>query len=171
MWTTIFRRGALEADFQSGNDYFSPFGVFGLRLIVSHVSVMKGGIARSWILACTIFFGIAAASPVQGDNAGKDTGSMPARPGSAAGAQPGQGNDTAGQKATAPEDGSSSPSQGAPDQTGSSSASRESGTCRQPIPDQEGFFRKVIGLLFAPDSCGPNRDVDTNISAGGAGGG
>lgn len=171
MWTKIFRQGGPEADFCSpAMTIFSSFGVFGLRLIVSHVSVMKSGIARSLILACTIFFGIAAVSPAQADKAGKDTGSMQ-RPGSAAGAQPGQGNDRAGQKATASEDNSSSPSQGAPDQTDSSSAGRESGSCGQSMPEPEGFFRKVIRLLFAPNSCGPDRDVDTNISAGGAGGG
>ncbi|SOD40658.1 hypothetical protein [Nitrosovibrio sp. Nv4] len=168
----ISQQGAREAEFHSpAMTGFLPSGVCGLPLIVSYVSIMKSGIVRSLILACAIFFGTSVAPPAQADATGKNTGSMPACPDSTAEAQPLQGSDTTGQKATASEDDSPSPNKGAPDQTGSSSADREPGSCGQSMPDQGGFFRKIIRMLSAPDSCGPNRDVDTNISAGGAGGG
>lgn len=50
------------------------------------------------------------------------------------------------------------------------SAGKRSGWCPQSIADQEDFLCKVIRVLTGPDSSGPNRDVDENISAGGAGG-
>jgi|SRR5690348_17813699 len=43
--------------------------------------------------------------------------------------------------------------------------------CGPPVTENESFFDKVTRLLFSRDWCGPDPDVDTNISAGGAAGG
>jgi hypothetical protein len=43
--------------------------------------------------------------------------------------------------------------------------------CAPPIPENEGLLHKIIRILSGPDWCGPDPDVDTNISAGGAAGG
>jgi hypothetical protein len=40
-----------------------------------------------------------------------------------------------------------------------------------PPPENERLLDKVIRILSGPDRCGPDPDVDTNISAGGAAGG
>lgn len=45
------------------------------------------------------------------------------------------------------------------------------GSCKYATPEQEDFFCKMVRILYGPDTPrGPNRDVDENISAGGAGG-
>ncbi|WON72512.1 hypothetical protein [Nitrosospira sp. Is2] len=44
------------------------------------------------------------------------------------------------------------------------------GSCRHSAPDQEDFFCTLGRILFGSTPSGPNRDVDENISAGGAGG-
>ncbi len=55
--------------------------------------------------------------------------------------------------------------------TGWSPPSNSFGWCRHWSPDQEDFLCKVGRILFGSDKpLGPNRDVDENISAGGAGG-
>lgn len=43
--------------------------------------------------------------------------------------------------------------------------------CRPVIPANESLPDKLIRIFFGPDWCGPDPDVDTNISAGGAAGG
>ena len=48
--------------------------------------------------------------------------------------------------------------------------SRSYGSCRHSAPDQEDFLCKLGRILFESPRSGPNRDVDENISAGGAGG-
>lgn len=45
-----------------------------------------------------------------------------------------------------------------------------SGSCRYATPEQESFFCKIKRIFYERDSSGPNRDMDSNISAGGAGG-
>jgi len=70
--------------------------------------------------------------------------------------------------------GSSSASD-ASDQAGSSpgwSAPREDyGSCRHSAADEEDFVCKLARIFWGPDRPrGPNRDMDENISAGGAGG-
>ena len=49
-------------------------------------------------------------------------------------------------------------------------AGQGTGSCRHSHPDQEDFLCKLIRIFYGPDSSGPNRDMDNNISAGGAGG-
>lgn len=45
------------------------------------------------------------------------------------------------------------------------------GSCKYATPEDEDFFCKMVRILYGPDTPrGPNRDVDDNISAGGAGG-
>lgn len=44
------------------------------------------------------------------------------------------------------------------------------GSCRHSAPDQEDFLCMVQRFLFGSTPSGPNRDMDENVSAGGAGG-
>ena len=44
------------------------------------------------------------------------------------------------------------------------------GSCRHSAPDQEDFLCTLGRILFGSTPSGPNRDMDENISAGGAGG-
>ena len=45
-------------------------------------------------------------------------------------------------------------------------------SCEEVAPMKEGFLKRLLRILSGPDTPrGPNTDVDTNISAGGAGGG
>lgn len=45
------------------------------------------------------------------------------------------------------------------------------GSCKYATPEQEDFLCKMVRILYGPDTPrGPNRDMDDNISAGGAGG-
>ena len=58
----------------------------------------------------------------------------------------------------------------APGQPGWSSAQQPE-SCRYTTPDQETFLCKIIRIFYGPDTTSrPNRDMDHNISAGGAGG-
>jgi hypothetical protein len=46
-----------------------------------------------------------------------------------------------------------------------------SGSCKYASPEQEDFLCKMVRILYGPDTPrGPNRNMDENISAGGAGG-
>ena len=46
-----------------------------------------------------------------------------------------------------------------------------SGSCKYASPEQEDFLCKMVRILYGPDTPrGPNRDMDENVSAGGAGG-
>lgn len=46
-----------------------------------------------------------------------------------------------------------------------------SGSCKYASPEQEDFLCKMVRILYGPDTPrGPNREMDENISAGGAGG-
>jgi hypothetical protein len=87
---------------------------------------------------------------------------------------------SAGEKAVAPEQtGSQNPSpasgQATPDQATPSPGWTYAGqgyrSCAPPIPENERLLDKIIRILAGPDRCGPDPDVDTNISAGGAAGG
>jgi hypothetical protein len=67
----------------------------------------------------------------------------------------------------------SAPAENAPDQ-----ASATSETCGEradtswDTPPKESLFKKILRVLYGPNTPpGPNTDVDTNISAGGAAGG
>ncbi len=77
------------------------------------------------------------------------------------------------QDVSPPGSGNSTPMEKAPDQ-----ASATSETCEEQAatswttPPKESLFRKILRVLYGPNTPpGPNTDVDTNISAGGAAGG
>lgn len=116
-------------------------------------SILENPAARSVIFASFMIFGMVNVSDAQ-------TGSTAEQP-------------STGWGDTLPGNGSPSPRQGAPDQVGSSgwSSAEQSGSCRYMTPDQETFLCKLIRIFYGPDTPpGPNRDIDNNISAGGAGG-
>lgn len=100
-----------------------------------------------------------------------------AQGGGAAGQPPPVQEDAAsGQGSSLPKNDSTTPGQGTLDQSGSPSVSlpsdQEAGLGEYPPPEPKSLFQKIITIFFGRDSPpGPNRDVDTNISAGGAGGG
>ena len=54
--------------------------------------------------------------------------------------------------------------------SGWSPPSRGYASCRHSAPDQEDFLCTLGRILFGSTPSGPNRDMDENISAGGAGG-
>jgi hypothetical protein len=65
-----------------------------------------------------------------------------------------------------------SPSPIAPSPTAASAEQKISGPCQVSSHEDESLLRKLIRMFCRPGaSQGPNPDVDTNISAGGAGGG
>jgi hypothetical protein len=86
------------------------------------------------------------------------------------------GDAATGQKDLPPERAGAASAPGTPDQSNSSSSwssveqAPGSGSCRYATPEQESFFCKMRRIFYGRDSSGPNRDVDSNISAGGAGG-
>jgi hypothetical protein len=52
-----------------------------------------------------------------------------------------------------------------------STPERDPGSCAYSTPEDETFLCKMIRIFYGPDTPrGPNRDVEENISAGGAGG-
>jgi hypothetical protein len=60
---------------------------------------------------------------------------------------------------------------GQADSSGWSSSKQESGGCRDSITGKEDFLCKLGRILWGPDRPqGPNRDMDDNVTAGGAGG-
>jgi hypothetical protein len=48
---------------------------------------------------------------------------------------------------------------------------KSTGLCREDAEHQESLLGRILCFFLAPAPSGPNLDVDTNISAGGAGGG
>ncbi|ODT78680.1 MAG: hypothetical protein ABS69_07700 [Nitrosomonadales bacterium SCN 54-20] len=48
---------------------------------------------------------------------------------------------------------------------------KSTGLCREDAERQEGLLHRILCFFLAPSPSRPNPDVDTNISAGGAGGG
>ncbi|HEX8873037.1 MAG TPA: hypothetical protein VF780_00300 [Nitrosospira sp.] len=108
--------------------------------------------AARFLLAGAISLCAACVSQPQTGVSGWDSG--PARSGPAAETAPAQ--TLPGQAETA---------------SGQSSAPLGRRWCGPPIPPHEDFLDKIVRILFMPDWCGPDADVDTNISAGGAAGG
>ena len=53
----------------------------------------------------------------------------------------------------------------------SATSERDPGSCAYSTPEDETFLCKMIRIFYGPDMPrGPNRDVEENLSAGGAGG-
>ena len=88
-----------------------------------------------------------------------------------------QENDTADQRTLPPEQGGPAAGPGATGHAASppvhaSISQKSSGVCQPHTGEEESLWRRVIRWFCGPGSPhGPDRDVDTNISAGGAGGG
>jgi hypothetical protein len=82
---------------------------------------------------------------------------------------------TSSQELPKPENSVPPAEQPLPDQAAASVGGQYPGQARRwcgpPIPENEGLLHKIIRILSGPDWCGPDPDVDTNISAGGAAGG
>lgn len=130
-----------------------------------HTSTLKSSAIRSVILASII---LGAASVADAQTPAGEQGGAPISGQSWGDAAKDQGN-------APPPHRNSASAQDTPDQANSSSgwssAERKSGSCRYSTPDQESFLCKLIRIFYGPDTPrGPNRDMDENISAGGAGG-
>jgi len=124
-------------------------------------------------LGAIMFLFTACASYSPGSPSGWGNPTSPAGTGTVAGTAGQKPGTPAGEspqpQGTAPTLGQTPPEQAAP--SGWSSAGQERQPCPLPIPENEGFLHKVVRILSGPDRCGPDLDVDTNISAGGAAGG
>lgn len=140
---------------------------------MKHTSILSNASVRFVALAGIMIFGVMNASHAQ-------TGAM-AQFGAPASAQGGSivaqlssrwGDAATGQRDSPPESGNAVPAQGTPDQASSPSVEQVpvSSSCRYATSEQESFFCKMRRIFYGRDTSGPNRDVDQNISAGGAGG-
>ncbi len=63
------------------------------------------------------------------------------------------------------------PSEKTPTDSSLSSQGDRRRSCVPVIPASENLLERFVRIFFGPDWCGPDPDVDTNISAGGAAGG
>jgi hypothetical protein len=63
------------------------------------------------------------------------------------------------------------PSEKTPADSAWSSQGDRRRSCVPVIPASENLLERFVRIFFGPDWCGPDPDVDTNISAGGAAGG
>jgi hypothetical protein len=72
-----------------------------------------------------------------------------------------------------PGSGNSTPTQNPPDQASATSETcEEQAAASWAAPPKESLFKRILRVLYGPNTPpGPNTDVDTNISAGGAAGG
>jgi hypothetical protein len=149
---------------------------------MKHTFILKNPAIRSLIFAGTLTFGAVGLSHAETGMTGQAGVHLLAQAASGA-EQPPSGwkdpatgqaavpeNNTAGAAQTAP-----APAPAAPNQTDSSSgwssAGQTSGSCQHATPEQESFLCKVVRILYRAETPrGPNRDMDENISAGGAGG-
>ena len=87
-----------------------------------------------------------------------------------------QGNGTADQRSLHPEQGGPAAGPGVPGHASppadTSTSQKAAGMCQPYTGGEESLLRRVIRWFCGPGSPqGPDRDADTNISAGGAGGG
>lgn len=77
------------------------------------------------------------------------------------------------QDVSPPGSGNSTPVENAPDQANAASKTcEEQAATSWATPPKESLLNKILRVLYGPNTPpGPNTDVDTNISAGGAAGG
>ncbi|SCY35380.1 hypothetical protein SAMN05216420_10533 [Nitrosospira sp. Nl5] len=139
---------------------------------MKHTDILPRALARSVVLAGILIFAAAGVSHAQSDKVGKDSASTPETPGPKA-AQSGRENSPGEQKNTpAKKDGDAPDQLGADVSPNEDCEEQEADACEQPAPEQKSFLRRIMKLFYGPDRPpGPDPDVDTNISAGGAGGG
>lgn len=182
MWTVIFRRAAREASFWRSGVRIVSVPLFhwtnDREIIMKHNSILKNSAIRSVVLlAGIVMYTVANVSHAQTGATGHDIAPVPGQDGSVTGQpSPRQQGTTPSAGGSPPKNGNAASGQGTSDQTDASpvppSAKQESGPGGHSTPKQESFLRKIIRIFSGPDSSsGPNRDVDTNISAGGAAGG
>lgn len=144
---------------------------------MKHNSILKNSAIRPAVLAGIMMYALASVSHAQTGATGHDIAPIPEQDGPAAGqSSPGQQGATSDRGDSPSKNDNAASGQGTSDQTDDSPvpspAKQESGLDGHAPPQQESFLRKIVRILFGRDSSsGPNRDVDTNISAGGAGGG
>lgn len=151
---------------------------------MKHSFILKNPAARSLIIAVILILGtvgISHAQTTQTDMAAQGGAHLLAQAGSSAG-QPASGwKDPVTGQATTPEGNTAAPAQAAPAQAASSQTDSSSGwsaagqqtsdSCQHATPEQESFLCKVVRILYRAESPrGPNRDMDENVSVGGAGG-
>lgn len=136
---------------------------------------LKHATARAIYLCATLFLCAACVSQSPGGTSEWGSVTMPGRASSVTETPPGQKAVTTGQEVSPSENRGSASGQAAADQPGSSTGWATAGqtrrSCAPPIPENEGLLHKIVRILSGPDWCGPDPDVDTNISAGGAAGG
>src|SRR5688500_9021612 len=136
---------------------------------MKHSYILKNPATRSVIFAGILIFGIAGVSHAQTSTTAQGGVQLLAQAGSSDG-QPSSGwkDPVTGPGAAPPQAGAghTDPSEGW------ASAGQTSSSCRHATPEQESFLCKVVRILYRAESPrrGPNRDMDENISAGGAGG-
>lgn len=143
---------------------------------MKHKFTLDNAIARFAALAGIVIFGLVNVSHAQ-TNKAAPSGPMSVQ-GTLIVAQLSQrwGDAATGQKDLPPESASAASTPGTPNQANSSSSRSSveqasgSGSCRYATPEQESFFCKMRRIFYGRDSWGPNQDMDSNISAGGAGG-
>jgi hypothetical protein len=147
-------------------------------MTVHRASILKNlTIAWSAGLIVVMPFGMADPSHAQAGAMEQRSAPVSRQDGSLAG-QPSSGPENArtDQRSSQSKSSESAPGQDTSAQSEATSskacAEEKSTSCEQPTPEQEGFLHKLIRILYGPDTPpGPNPDVDTNISAGGAAGG
>lgn len=136
---------------------------------------LRYSMVRAMLLGATLFLCAACISHPQTGVSGWSSSPTPARTGSAAGTSPGQKAETSDHETPQYENSGPVSGQTPPDQAKISS-DRSSAVlgrrwCGPPVPEHENLLDRIVRILFKPDWCGPDPDVDTNISAGGAVGG
>ncbi len=148
---------------------------------MKHTFILKNPAIRSLIFAGTLIFGTVGLSHAQTGMTAQGGTHLLAQAGSGA-EQPASGwkdpvtgQAAASQNNTAAAAAQAAPAQAAPSQadssSGWSSAGQTSGSCQHATPEQESFLCKVVRILYRAETPrGPNRDMDENVSAGGAGG-
>jgi hypothetical protein len=129
--------------------------------------------SRIMPLSAALFLCAACVSSAPETTSGWGSERPPART-DAAGTTAGEKATTPGQ--TQPQEANPASEQTTPEQATPSAGWTHAGqgyrrSCAPPIPENEGLLHKIIRILSGPDWCGPDPDVDTNISAGGAAGG
>jgi hypothetical protein len=144
---------------------------------MKRISILKNLATWSAVLAGVMAFGMACVSHAQTGSMEQDSTRTSGQGSSLSGqSSSDQESGKTDQRDSQPKSKGSASGQSASDQSDSSSskvcAEQKLSPCEQPAPQQEGFLHKLIRILYGPDTPpGPNPDVDTNISAGGAAGG
>lgn len=146
---------------------------------MKHSFILNSPAAQSLIIAGTLILGTVGISHAQTaptDMAAQSGAHLLAQAGSST-EQPASGwkDPATGQTAT-PENNAAAPAQAASSPTDSASGwsaagQQTSDSCQHATPEQESFLCKVVRILYRAESPrGPNRDMDENVSVGGAGG-